>query len=234
LDLLIETFRHNIGFAEQYLEHLECRIKAHENWDSVERTLGRFIAECIINNLPQIYYEQLLKINPWYLKCMIDHLILSTNIPESEYGRIHTEIIRIFDIYLGDKEKKYPIFVTAKMIADIRFGSVDLEELKILESKCMQDSSMQILIAKAAVLANKQELFNYVDAKRERNSRIRFMSEIVSFRKLINVNDLQTINFKIIFDTIQADSNLTRNADLNIVYFVMNFYAIHHMKFEEN
>jgi hypothetical protein len=93
----------------------------------------------------------------------------------------------------------------------------------------MQDSSMQILIAKAAVLANKQELFTYIYTK----CKI-IMSEIVTFRKLINVNDLQTKNFKIIFDTIQADSNLTRNANFNISYFVMNFYAIHHMKFEEN
>jgi hypothetical protein len=231
LDLLIETFRNNIGFAEQYLEHLERRIITHKNWDSVERTLGRFIAECIINNLPQTYYEKLLSIDivPMYLRFIIDHLILSTNIPESEYGRIHTEIFRIFDRYLEDKEKKYPIFVTAKMITDIRFGSVDLEEFKSLESKCMQSLTMQILIAKAAVLANKQELFTYIYTK----CKI-IMSEIVTFKKLINVNDLQTKNFKIIFDTIQADSNLTRNADLNISYFVMNFYAIHHMKFEGN
>jgi hypothetical protein len=228
-DLLIEAFRHNNGFAYQYLEHLKYIIRTDYNTVSLGKTVGRFIAECIINNLPQSYYEQIFSIDHWYLTCMINHLILSTNIPESEYGRIHTEIFIHLDKYSRGLLQKFPIFVTAKMITDIRFGTVDLEEFKSLESKCMQSLTMQVLIAKAAVLANKQELFNYIYTNYEV-----IMSEFVIFRKLINVNDLQTKNFKIIFDTIQADSNLARNADLNISYFVMNFYAIHHMKFEEN
>jgi hypothetical protein len=217
---LIEIFRANSQYARQYLDALltdEC----NKCWYSIEERFGRWIAECIINNFPQSYYEELFDFDPKYLEILFNQLIISSNIPESEYSRIYSLLVNIFEKY-SDALAKIRNFTIIRMIIDVRFGSLELVSFqdKNLESL---DFKLKCLLIKAALLANKNFLFLCEE---------RDFNRILEFQNL-NVNDVQAKNFKVVFEIIKSNTDIFEN-EFSLFSFVTKFYAVKHLKLEGN
>jgi hypothetical protein len=189
---LIELFRAKPEYANQCLNALLAYGDKY--------TSGSWISECIINDLPLSYFEKLFIGDHEVFESMTNYLFFSVNVPEFEYGRIHNQVSMIFDIYSGEM----PMIAVLRMINDIRFGLFDLNDFQAVNLDFIKDNNQFLQIAKAALLANKRDLFLDIYAKYK--PILGYMSEIVDFWNL-NFNSLQAKSFKIIFDMIQANSH---------------------------
>lgn len=234
--LLIETFRNTEIYLNQYLTAVLTDTNPDANSSSIENRVGLWIAECIINNLPQHYYEQLFAVNPVVLEFLIDHLFLSTNVPESEYSRIYAQIVHLFDIY-SVQLRNSPNFAALRLINDIRFGTFNLNEFQNASLNSIKDKNQRFKIAKSALLSNKKDLFSDIFAK-YKFSFGSCLDGIVSFDNL-NVNDIQAKNFQVIFEMIKIKHNVISEFKLSLfefkfklLKFVTKFYAIKHLKLD--
>jgi hypothetical protein len=225
-DEFFEFFKNNFEYVDQFLNALIIHEKKSHS-DSVVV----WIAGCIIKNLPPSYYENKLRNVKWVLsESMIDILILSTNVSESEYSRIHAQVVKLFEIYFGEmvNDPDYATFL--RIINDIRFGSFDLIDFQAVDIDLIREEYRIRQIAKAALLANKMDLFFFMCAKFEPYVWQSISIQILYFENL-NVYDFQAKNFKIIIEMIQADSDLFKDEFL-ICSFVLEFYSIKHLKLE--
>jgi hypothetical protein len=185
-----------------------------------------WIAECIIKNLPQSYYENKMGLSGR----MIDILILSTNVPEYEYSRIHAQVVKLFDIYSSELVNNPDYAAFFGIINDIRFGSFNLIDFQAVDIDLIRENHQIRQIAKATLLVNKIDLFFFICAKFEPYVWQSNSIQILYFKNL-NVYDFQAKNFKIIIEMIQADSDLFKYEFL-ICSFVLQFYSIKHLKLE--
>jgi hypothetical protein len=239
---LMELLRANPRYANQCLNALLADGDKY-------KSSGSWISECIINDLPRNYYEELFIGNHEAFESMTEYLFFSVNVPEFEYGRIHNQVSMIFDIYSGEM----PMIAVLRMINDIRFGLFDLNDFQAVNLDFIKDNNQFLQIAKAALLANKRDLFLDIYAKYK--PILGFMSHIVHFMNL-NLNSLQAKSFKIIFDMIQADShnnfqmiqadpdgisnsiqsdpNNIFESSYSLLSFVTKFYAVKSLKLEGN
>jgi hypothetical protein len=240
---LMELLRANPLYANQCLNALLADGDKY-------KSSGSWISECIINDLPLSYFEELFISDHEAFESMTNYLFFSVNVPEFEYGRIHNQVSMIFDIYLGEM----PMIVDLRMINDIRFGLFDLNDFHAaVNLDLIKDKTQFYLIAKAALLANKRDLF--LDIYEKYKPIFGFMSHIVDFMNL-NFNSLQAKSFKIIFEMIQAESHRNfqmiqadpdnisnsiqpyRNnifeSSYSLLSFVTKFYAVKSLKLEGN
>jgi hypothetical protein len=185
------------------------------NPDLIKNLCGQLIAECIINDLPLSYYEEIFDFNPESLEFLFNELIISTNFPESEYARIYALLTNIFEKY-SSALSNIPNFTIIRMIIDVRFGSFELQNLNF---EALGDKLKSLLI-KAALLANKNFLF--LCAERD-------LDRILEFQNL-NVNDVQAKSFKVVFEMIQSNPDKFKNESHSLFHFVMKFYAVKNLK----
>jgi hypothetical protein len=228
-DFFFEFLSNNSEYVDQFLNALII----HEN-ENCSDSVVVWIAGCIIKNLPQSYYENKMRtVNQVLSESMIDILILSTNVPEYEYSRIHAQVVKLFEIYSSElvNDPDYAAFF--RIINDIRFGSFNLIDFQAVDFDLIIRYDHRIRhIAKAALLANKTDLFLNICSKIEQKDWEFNLRQILYFENF-NVYDFQAKNFKIIIEKIQADSHLFKDEFL-IFSFVMKFYSIKHLKLEGN
>jgi hypothetical protein len=231
--VLMELFRDNPDYATQYLDTL--LTNANNNMDySVEEGFGRWMSECIIQNLPQSYYEILFTVGgPIGLKVMISHLCLSVNVPETEYARIHEQIFNILNKFLNEPEHLSKL-EDLGMINDIRFGSFDLNDFRAVNFHSI-GFEFQLLLTKAALLANKRDMFFDFYAKYKLIVGEIAIDRVFRFKEL-NVYSFQAKNFKMIFDRIQNDpiDFFSFRSDFKFIEFMTKFYAFEHLKFDHD
>jgi hypothetical protein len=190
-----------------------------------------WIAECIIKNLPQSYYENKMKtVNTALPEIRIKKLFLSTNVRESEYPRIHAQIVKLFENYYGEMVNSPRDSAYFRMINDIRFGCFDLIDFQAVNFDYSRERHRFFPIAQAALLANKKDLFFFICAKLEPYTWEIYGAQILNFENL-NVYDFQAKNFKIIFEMIQTDPEIFKY-HFCLFSFVMKFYSVKHMKLE--
>jgi hypothetical protein len=229
-DEFFEFFKNNSEYVDQFLNALAIDII--DSIGSCCDSVVVWIAGCIIKDLPPSYYENRFRNAKWVLsERMIDILILSTNVSESEYSRIHDQVVKLFEIYSGElvNNPNYATFL--RIINDIRFGSFDLIDIQAVDFDLIIRNDHRIRqIAKAALLANKMDLFFFICSKFEPYVWQSNSIQILYFKNL-NVYDFQAKNFKIIIEMIQADSDLFKDEYL-ICSFVLEFYSIKHLKLE--
>jgi hypothetical protein len=235
---LRELFRANPQYVNQYLNG--CLLA-----DIDLLIVGQWIAVCIINDLPQSYYEKLFRGDIRVLKFTVYSSLFSVDVPESEYARIHNQIIRVFDIY-SSVIANPALLAALRMMNDIRFGLFDFDDFQAVSLNFIGKEHQLLQIARVAVLANKIDLFLDIYAKLKSINGELFMDKIVDFKNL-NLNSLQAKSFKIIFEMIQADSDSDINdsndinhindifeSDYNLLLFVTKFYAVKHMKLDSS
>jgi hypothetical protein len=218
-DFFFEFLSNNFEYVDQFLNALII----HEN-ENCSDSVVVWIAGCIIKNLPQSYYENKMRTRNAVLSgWMIDILILSTNVPEYEYSRIHAQVVKLFEIYSGElvKNPNYATFL--RIINDIRFGSFNLIDFQAVDIDLIRDNHQIRQIAKAALLANKIDLFFFICSKIQPKDWEINLRQILYFENF-NVYDFQAKNFKIIIEMIQADSDLFKDEFL-IFSFIMEFYS---------
>jgi hypothetical protein len=225
-DEFFEFFRNNSEYVYQFLNALII----HESKCCSDSVIV-WIAGCIIKNLPQSYYGKKTRTGNHLLSGkMINILFLSTNIPEYEYSRIHAQVVKLFEIYSGELVNNPDYAAFFRIINDIRFGSFNLIDFQAVDIDFIHENFQIYKILKAALLANKMDLFFFICAKFEPHVWQRNSAHILYFEAL-NVYDFQAKNFKIIIEMIQADSDLFKYEFL-IFSFVMKFYSIEHLKLE--
>jgi hypothetical protein len=150
-DNFFEFFSDNSEYVNQFLNVLIT----DEN-ENLEYSVVGWIAECIIKNLPQSYYENKMKtVNTALTEIMIKKLFLSTNVRESEYPRIHAQIVRLFENYSGEMVNSPRDSAYFRMINDIRFGCFDLIDFQAVNFEYSRERYRFFPIAQAALLANK-------------------------------------------------------------------------------
>jgi hypothetical protein len=216
-DFLIEMIEMLGTNRPNTLHYLNALLidERNPNPDLIKNVCGQLIAECIINDLPQSYYEEIFDFNPEYLEFLFNELIISTNVPESEYARIYALLTNIFEKY-SSALANIPNFTIIRMIIDVRFGSFELQNLNF---EALGDKLKSLLI-KAALLANKNFLF--LCAERD-------LDRILEFQNL-NVNDVQAKSFKVVFEMIQSNPDKFKNESHSLFHFVMKFYAVKNLK----
>jgi hypothetical protein len=228
-DEFFEFFRNNSEYVDEFLN----AVIIHKNKCYSDSVIV-WIAGCIIKNLPPSYYEYENKLRnvKWVLsERMIDILILSTNVSESEYSRIHAQVVKLIEIYSGEMVNNPDYAAFFRIINDIRFGSFDLIDFPAVDFDLIIRNDHRFhKIAKAALLANKMDLFFFICVKFEPYVWQSKSIQILCFENL-NVYDFQAKNFKIIIEMIQADSDLFKDEFL-IFSFAMEFYSIKHLKLE--
>lgn len=194
---VLELFRANPDYAEKCLHILLDRGNKY--------MLAWWIAKFIINDLPQSYYEGFFGRDTKVLEFMTSFLFFSVDVPESNYERIYNQVRKILYTYSGEISNA-PNLAVLGMINDIRFGLFDLDDLQAAFANFdfFNDKSQICQIAKAALLADKKDLF--FDVYQKYKSMLGFMDQIVNFFDL-NLESLQVKSFKIIFDMIQTASN---------------------------
>jgi hypothetical protein len=227
-DEFFEFLSNNSEYVDQFLNALII----HESKCCSDSVIV-WIAGCIIKNLPQSYYENKMRTRNAVLSgWMIDILILSTNVPEYEYSRIHAQVVKLFEIYSGElvNNPNYATFL--RIINDIRFGSFNLIDFQAVDIDLIRENHQIRQIAKAALLASKTDLFLNICSMIQQKDWELNLGQILYFENF-NVYDFQAKNFKIIIEMIQADSHLFKDERL-IFSFVMKFYAIKHLKLGGN
>jgi hypothetical protein len=228
-DEFFEFFRNNSEYVDKFLNAL-----IQKSLKSRSDSVVVWIAGCIIKNLPPSYYENKLRNYNWVLsESMIDILMLSTNVPESEYSRIHAQVVKLFEIYSGELVNNPNYAAFFRIINDIRFGSFDLIDFQALDFDLIIRNDNRIRqIAKAAILANMMKLFFFICAKFEQKDWESNVAQIIYFENL-NVYDFQAKNFKNVFEMFQAEYDRFEDGSF-IFSFVMKFYSIKHLKLEGN
>lgn len=227
---LMEIFRANPHYADQYVDTLLSCVR-----DGMDRMIvdefGRWMADCIINELPQNYYERLISLDLIFLEIAISNLCISVNVPESEYSRIHAQITQLYQNFSGEQEEVSLEFDILLMISDVRFGSFELDDFRRIRYRSL-NSEIQRLLTKAALLANKKDIFfESYDFYKSLNYGSS-MDSIVDFQDL-NVNSLQAKCFKMVFEMIQWRPLIFRN-ESKLFEFISEFYTIRHLEMERD
>jgi hypothetical protein len=150
-------------------------------------------------------------------------------VSESEYSRIHAQVVKLFEIYSDELVNNPDYAAFFRILNDIRFGSFDLIDFQAVDIVFCNDHRIR-QIAKAALIANKIDLFFFICAKFEPYVWQSNLRQILHFKNL-NVYDFQAKNFKMIIEMIQAESDLFKDEYL-IFSFIMKFYSIKHLKLE--
>lgn len=189
-----------------------------------------WIGECIIYDAPEEFYRELLDLRPRLLKTLIESdWFLSSNVPEHEYPRIHSQIRNLVEIYLEPRLSPSD-YNFCNLINDIRFASessVDMNTRKFEQVR-------SVIVSKAALFANNRDLFLEINEKYNpyeypSYKRYKIISEVV---KLI-YNDESNSNrnkLKVIFEFIV--SNIDHFSTNYYFYFIMKYYAVNHLRIE--
>jgi hypothetical protein len=244
-----EFIRNNDHYLRQFLDALISRAKdeyMHEY--SFKHRFGTWIAQCIINDMPEEYYIPLFAVDPYIplfaldpaaafkfmIKYMIKYLILSINVPETEYPRIHDQVGRIVRIYSAELTKSR-MLEFLEIINDIRFGNFDWNNLQGNGLSSIQTATRteHVQIAIAALLANKQDLFRSICSR----FNLSLLGEDVyaftslEFEDDFSLENYQVKNYKIFFEMIQENhpENINESNE-RLLSFIMKFYAVKFLK----
>lgn len=202
---LFNFFKENPHLAIQYQTALTGKLVV-----TVSEILN-WIGECIIYDVPEEIYFVLL--SPDLLKKLIEYeWFLSLNIPESEYPRIHFQIRKL----LGDLNEQF-----YNIINDIRFGLIS-HDINYFNFSSFDDKQL-LIIAKAALMGNKAEIF--IEAFHHDH-----MNQII---KMANSNNLNMNSYKLIFQVF-ASIKIKIPESKNYFELILKFYAIKQMKSEKN
>jgi hypothetical protein len=227
---LMEIFRANPHYADQYVDTLLSCVQDGMDGVIVDE-FGRWMADCIINELPQNYYEGLISLDSIFLEIAISNLCISVNVPESEYSRIHAQIIQLYQNFSGVQEEVSLEFDILLMISDVRFGSFELDDFRRIRYRSL-NSEMQRLLTKAALLANKKDIFFESYELYKSLNYGRSIDSIVDFQDL-NVNSLQAKCFKMVFEMIQWRPSIF-GFESKLFEFISEFYTIRHLEMERD
>jgi hypothetical protein len=243
-----EFIRNNDHYLRQFLDALISRAKyeyMHEY--SFKHRFGTWIAQCIINDMPEEYYIPLFAVDPYIplfaldlaaafkfmIKYMIKYLILSINVPETEYPRIHDQVGRIVRIYSAELTKSR-MLEFLEIINDIRFGNFDWNNLQGNGLSSIETSTRteHLQIAIAALLANKQGLFRSICSR----FNLSLLGEDVydftclEFDDDFSLENYQVKNYKIFFEMIQENPENINELNERLLSFIMKFYAVKFLK----
>jgi hypothetical protein len=229
-----EFIRNNDHYLSQFLDAIISTGKyMHEYF--FEHRIGTWIAQCIINGMPEEYYSTLFTLYAAAVfKFMIKYLILSISVPEAEYSRIHDQVGRIVRIYSAELAKSR-MLEFLEIINDIRFGNFNWNNLQGngLSSIETATRTEHLQIAKAALLANKQDLFRSICSRFNLSL---LGGDIDAFTSLefedgFSLENYQVKNYKIFFEMIQE--NHSENFDESnerLLSFILKFYAVKFLK----
>jgi hypothetical protein len=244
-----DFIRNNGHYLSQFLDALISRV--NNGCESCfENRFGMWIAQCIINDMPEEYYISLFSTENTVavFKSMIEFLILSTNVPETEYSRIHYQVSRIVRIYSAELTGPR-MLEFLEIINNIRFGhfdSAELTDLRILEyfktinnirfcfdwKVLHENRTKNFQLAKAALLANKKDLFRSICSIF--NLRSLLGGDIDAFAKFeddFSLENYQVKHYKIIFEMIQENHPENVNeSNERLLSFIMKFYAVKFLK----
>jgi hypothetical protein len=230
-----EFIRNNDHYLSQFLDALISKV-TYLRESFFEHRYGTWIAQCIINDMPEEYYISLFTVDPAAVfKYMIKYLILSINVPETEYLRIHDQVGRIVRIYSAElTESRMLEFL--EIINDIRFGNFDWNNLQGngLSSIETTTRTEHVQIAKAALLANnKQDLFRSI-CSRFNLSPVGgdvFAFTSLEFEDDFSLENYQVKNYKIFFEMIQENQpDIIKESNERLLSFIMKFYAVKFLK----
>lgn len=213
--VLFKFFKENYHLALQLSEsfsfsEIEAYLSNYTSYRYRYRHVFQWIAECIIYNLPEESYSEILKRRPLIFKYSIEYLLLSSNIPESEYSRIHAQLTKLFAVNYKDNFAMY--------LNDLRFISKNLlrSDFSYLAREYLS------VIGKVALLANKMDTFLEIYKVNKG-----ILNEIMKMKK----SHIKTGNFKVIFELI-ASENVNFEFFDDHVDFIMEYYAIEHFRSE--
>ena len=234
---LMEFFKSNPHLAIQY-ENTLINIGASGAGGTIEdfpgRNIFKWISDCILYDAPEEFYTDMFNFEPRLLKRFIGDLFASfRDAPESEYPRIQIQMIKLIDAYLGPllSMNDYEFY---NLIIDIRFGPEDSQSF----DPSNYDEGRLVFITKAALIANKRNLFFEIYDKNnnynESNGQSKLYRIMDSFVKMIKFDDfsMQKYNFKLIFELLASNTEALWSSDYLI--FIMNFYAINGLKTERD
>jgi hypothetical protein len=229
-----EFIRNNDHYLSQFLDAIISTGKyMHEYF--FEHRIGTWIAQCIINGMPEEYYSTLFTLYAAAVfKFMIKYLILSISVPEAEYSRIHDQVGRIVRIYSAELAKSR-MLEFLEIINDIRFGNFNWNNLQGngLSSIETATRTEHVQIAKAALLANKQDLFRSICSRFNLSL---LGGDIDAFTSLefeddFSLENYQVKNYKIFFEMIQENHPKNINeSNERLLSFILKFYAVKFLK----
>lgn len=232
---LFNFFKLNPHFGIKYIRSLIDYdiFSIYNNEVHYIKVAYKWIGECIIHDAPEEFYKELLDLRPLLLNNLIESdWFLSSEVPQADHPRINTQIKRLANFYLESRIGSGD-FNFVNLINDIRFGAV--EDSEVLNSLHFEEVRF-VIISKAALFGNKMVLFheiyknyNYIESLHNPMSVI--VKEIVKMLYLEDINYHKS-KLRVIFEFIA--SHTEPFATYWYLYFIMRFYAINHMKFDEN
>jgi hypothetical protein len=178
---------------------------------------------------------------------IIEFLILSINVSETEYPRIHYQVSKIVRIYSAELTGPR-MLEFLEIINNIRFGhfdSAELTDLRILEYfktinnirfsfdwKVLHECGKKnFQLAKAALLANKKDLFRSICSIFNLSPIGEDLDAFDRFKDGFSLENYQVKNYKIIFEMIQENhpENIIESNE-RLLSFIMKFYAVKFLK----
>jgi hypothetical protein len=245
--VFFEFIRNNGHYLSQFLDALISRVNIGCE-SCFENRFGIWIAQCIINDMPEEYYISLFSTanTVAVFKSMIEFLILSTNVHETEHSRIHYQVSRIVRIYSAELTGPR-MLEFLEIINNIRFGhfdSAELTDLRILEyfktinnirfcfdwKVLHENRTKNFQLAKAALLANKKDLFRSICSIFNLSLLGGDIDAFAKFEDDFSLENHQVKNY-IIFEMIQENhpENINESNE-RLLSFIMKFYAVKFLK----